>query len=200
MIIISRIWDTFFKFYTEDFRQSCHNCFLKVQSKDLRQTICFSLHIFKSISQLSAKSFLTLGKRSVWLDKPELSLYRGIFQRFSFGKTNRYIILRNFRGNFPDFGRYLSAGLAKSPPTNPAKHFVVSLQNKIRNSTNFQPLCSRRFYVFFPLRSKSFRTSDEQFSAGLSRLPFILRFQRILFEKIFFQKRLISKFIWNFER
>ena len=58
------------------------------------------------------------------------------------------------------------------------------------NETNWGKCVNRNCKsMFFPTSIEIFRTSDQQFLAGLSRLHFILRSQRILFENIFSTKK-----------
>ena len=99
-------------------------------------------------SHLSVKSFLIFGKKAGRVDKTELSLSRRNILRFSFVRKKGYILLRSLRGKSPDNGRYLSAGLPKSPPTSPAKHFEANTKNKNCKSLNFYPLRSKRFHGF----------------------------------------------------
>ena len=69
LIIISQLWGTLFQFYAVSFPQSCHICFLQVQSIDLKKTICFKLYNFTKISRLSAKSFRDFGETNSTVDK-----------------------------------------------------------------------------------------------------------------------------------
>ena len=104
---------------------------------------------------MSLKCFLPFGKNKRAGLLTEFYLSWGVFWIFRFLKNKEcYISLRTLREKFLKIGRYLSAGLAKWPPTSPAKHFEEFFFKNCKS-----------FFVF-PLRSKSFLTLPKKFQEG----------------------------------
>ena len=104
----------------------------------------------------------------------------------SFEKQKMLHFITDFEVKILIIGRHLSAGLAKSLPTSPAKRF-----EEIFYSKN----CKTVF--IFQLRSKNFLTSCKKIPKGLSRLHFILQVEKVCFGSLLSSKKALFKIFWS---
>ena len=111
-----------------------------------------------SISQLFAKSFLTLSKRSSGVDKPELSLSRRIFLKFSFVKK----LAIYYFGTWGEIPRTMADSYRQVYRN---RHQRVE-RNTLRQIQKIKTVNLQTFST--PLKNVS-RISGEQLSARLAR-------------------------------
>ena len=147
LVVILWFWGTHFQFFDKKKCQRLINCFLQVQRKDLRKTVCFKLYTFIDISRLSSRSFQTFDREKTGrVEKTEFYVSRGTFQRLSFLKKC-FMLLLIWREAFPNIGRYLSTRLAKMLPTSPEKTFQENIGQKkvILQIFKFSPTSIQKF-------------------------------------------------------